>query len=48
MARFPLKEAEVIALAQSMITGLTANAAIYPAPSVVPLALGALRIWLML
>ena len=31
MARFPLKEAEVIALAQSMVSGLTANAAVYPA-----------------
>jgi len=34
MARFPLKEAEVIALAQSMVAGLTANAVLYPAPPV--------------
>ena len=27
MARFPLKEAEVVALAEAMITGLTDNAA---------------------
>ena len=32
MARFPRTEAEVIALAQSMVSGLTANAAVYPAP----------------
>ena len=42
MARFPRTEAEVIALAQSMVSGLTANAAIYPAPPVAPLDLGAL------
>lgn len=42
MARFPLKEAEVIALAQSMVSGLTANAAVYPAPPVAPVDLGAL------
>lgn len=34
MARFPLKEAEVVALAEAMITGLTDNAAVYPAPPV--------------
>jgi len=34
MARFPLKEAEVVALAEAMITGLTSNVAIYPAPPV--------------
>ncbi|MFA6174987.1 MAG: fibronectin type III domain-containing protein [Phycisphaerae bacterium] len=34
MARFPLKEAEVVALAQAMKSGLTDNAAIYPAPPV--------------
>jgi hypothetical protein len=33
MARFPRTEAEVIALAQSMVSGLTANAAVYPAPN---------------
>jgi len=42
MARFPRTEPEVIALAQSMVSGLTANAVIYPAPPVVPLGLGAL------
>jgi len=42
MARFPRTEAEVIALAQSMVSGLTANAAIYPAPPVAPLDLSAL------
>jgi len=42
MARFPRTEAEVIALAQSLASGLTANAAIYPAPPVVPLDLTAL------
>jgi len=39
MARFPRTEAEVIALAQSLASGLTDNAAIYPAPPVVPLDL---------
>jgi len=39
MARFPRTEAEVIALAQSLASGLTANAAIYPAPPVAPLDL---------
>ena len=34
MARFPLKEAEVVALAEAMITGLTDNVAVYPAPPV--------------
>jgi len=29
MARFPRTEPEVIALAQSMVSGLTANAATY-------------------
>ncbi len=29
MARFPRTESEVVALAEAMITGLTANAAIY-------------------
>ena len=32
MARFPRTEAEVIALAEAMITGLTANTVLYPAP----------------
>ncbi len=34
MARFPLKKAEVVALAEAMITGLTDNVAVYPAPPV--------------
>ena len=41
MARFPLKEAEVVALAEAMITGLTANAVLYPAPPVAVLDLTA-------
>jgi len=36
MARFPLTEADIAALAQVMISGLTDNAAIYPAPPVAP------------
>jgi len=43
MARFPRTEAEVIALAEAMETGLTANAAIYPAPPVAPLDLTTLK-----
>jgi len=39
MARFPLKEAEIVVLAEAMITGFTANVAIYPAPPVTALAL---------
>jgi hypothetical protein len=42
MARFPLKEAEVIALSQAMVSGLTGNAALYPAPPVLPAALTSL------
>ena len=34
MARFPKAEAEIAALAQTMVSGLAANAAIYPAPPV--------------
>jgi len=34
MARFPKSEAEILALGQSMATGLAANAAVYPAPPV--------------
>ena len=30
MARFPIKEAEILVLAQEMTTGLTANAAMFP------------------
>ena len=32
MARFPRTEPEIVALAEAMITGLTDNVAIYPAP----------------
>ena len=39
MARFPRTEPEVVALAQTMATGLTANVAIYAAPPVLPAAL---------
>jgi len=42
MARFPITEAEVVALAQAMKSGLTDNAAIYPAPPVAPADLTAL------
>lgn len=42
MARFPLTEADIAALAQAMISGLTDNAAIYPAPPVAPAGLTAL------
>ncbi len=41
MARFPTTEAEVMALAQEMTTGLIANVAIYPAPPVTVIDLGA-------
>ena len=34
MARFPSNEAEVFALPQQMMTGLAANAAVYPSPPV--------------
>ena len=34
MARFPSKEAEVLALSQEMASGLAANVAIYPSPPV--------------
>ncbi len=39
MARFPRTEPEVIALAEAMITGFTANVAIYPSPPVAVLDL---------
>lgn len=42
MARFPKAEAEIAVLAQEMATGLTANAAIYPAPPVAPFDLNTL------
>ena len=41
MARFPKSEAEILALGQSMATGLAANAAVYPAPPVSVADLGA-------
>jgi len=43
MARFPRTEAEILALAEAMITGLTGNAAIYPAPPVAVLDLTAAK-----
>jgi hypothetical protein len=36
MARFPRTEPELIALSQALASGLTANAALYPAPPVLP------------
>lgn len=36
MARFPRTEAEVAALAEAMVSGLADNAAVYPAPPVLP------------
>lgn len=42
MARFPRSEAEIVALAQSIVAGLTANAAVYPAPPVLAVDLQAL------
>lgn len=41
MARFPSREAEIKALAQNIATGLTANAATFPAPPVTAVALQA-------
>lgn len=41
MARFPSREAEIKALAQNIITGLTDNAAMFPAPPVTAVALQA-------
>jgi len=43
MARFPRTEAEIAALADAMITGLTANAVLYPAPPVAVLDLTAAK-----
>ncbi len=43
MARFPRTEPEVVALAEAMITGLTANAVLYPAPPVAVLDLTAAK-----
>ena len=41
MAQFPRTEGEVLILAQNIVAGLTANAATYPAPPVLPAALQA-------
>ena len=41
MAQFPRSEDEIKSLAQNIITGLTDNAAMYPAPPVAPAALQA-------
>ena len=43
MARFPKAEAEIAALAEAMITGLTSNAVLYPAPPVAVLDLTAAK-----
>ncbi len=43
MARFPRTEPEVVALAEAMITGLTTNAVVYPAPPVAVLDLTAAK-----
>jgi hypothetical protein len=42
MARFPRTEAQIKALAQSIVTGLAANAADFPAPPVTSIAMQAL------
>ncbi len=42
MARFPISEADIAALALAMLTGLNDNAAVYPAPPVLPANLGTL------
>ena len=36
MAQFPIRETEILGLGSSLITGLTNNAALYPAPPVTP------------
>lgn len=36
MARFPIAEAEIVALAEAMAGGLADNAAVYPAPPIAP------------
>ena len=36
MARFPSREADVVALAQNMVTGLADNPGMYPSPPVAP------------
>ena len=42
MARFPKAEAEIVALAQNIVTGLAANVADFPSPPVASAALAAL------
>lgn len=42
MARFPTTEADILALAQEMSTGLTANPGVFPDPPVAPIDLSAL------
>jgi len=42
MARFPIAEADIASLALAMTTGLNDNAAVYPAPPVLPANLAAL------
>lgn len=39
MSRFPIREADIKSLAQSIVTGIAANAAMYPTPPVAPAAL---------
>lgn len=39
MARFPITEADIVALAQAIESGLAANTALYPAPPVLPAGL---------
>ena len=43
MAQFPKKESEIAELSLEMISGLAANAAIYPAPPVNLMELSMLR-----
>lgn len=43
MARFPIAEAEIVALAEAMEVGLTDNVGIYPTPPVLPADLTALK-----
>jgi len=43
MARFPLKEAEIVALAEAMETGFIINLALYPSPPVIPPDLNGFR-----
>jgi hypothetical protein len=42
MARFPTREGDIKTLAQNIVTGLTANPAVFPAPPITPAALQAL------